>query len=112
MRDTLSAETISAKVSLLADSGIDMAAFHTLEYEIHVDGEVALKDIRAELTHAAPSTYTKSMVLHDANVHSLRMRVRCNLFDKYMDITIFWINDLESRHDEFISNLRVVLKSQ
>ena len=112
MRDTLSAETISAKVSLLADSGIDMAAFHTLEYEIHVDGEVALKDIRAELTHAAPSTYTKSMVLHDANVHSLRMRVSSYLFEKNMDITMFWINDLASRHDAFISNWRVVLKAQ
>lgn len=111
MRNVLNTEDVLLKVSLLADTGVDVSAFHTLEYDMHFDDEHTLSALTSDLLNSAPSTYTKIKQTEGQVTHSCRVRVGSYLFEKNMDITIFWINDLASRHHAFIANWRVVLKA-
>tara|TARA_B100002049_G_C15986222_1_gene335276 strand:+ start:100 stop:435 length:336 start_codon:yes stop_codon:yes gene_type:complete len=111
MRNVLNTEDVLSKVSLLANTGVDVNAFHTVEFDMHFDDEHTLSALTSDLLKSAPSTYTKIKQTDGQETRSCRLRVGSYLFEKNMDITIFWINDLASRHHAFIANWRVVLKA-
>jgi hypothetical protein len=110
MRNSLTTGEALTKVSLLADTGVDVSAFHTIEYDIHVEDEHALSAMMSDVLLSAPSTYAKRKPLKSQTLHSCRLRVNSYLFARNMDITVFWVNDLARKHNAFVYNWRVVLK--